>query len=955
MVGALSVHDFFRHVTCEIRSDLLTRQLYATDASIYQVVPKAVALPKSVAQASAVIRAAVEHGMSVVPRGAGTGLAGGALGNGLIVNLAQYNRKISQLSLTHRRVHVQAGVVLDQLNDYLKPHGLCFGPDVATSSRATLGGMIANNSSGARAPIYGTTIDHVVSVDVVLADGTEATIGLGRPDLPEIRNAVHALVTQHADAIRNAFPEGLIKRWPGFGLDDYLRALPPVCGGAGGSQTPGDLAKIIGGSEGTLAAITGATLSLSPLPEEKGLGIIFFHSVDEAMRATVELLPLKPAAIEHVDRVLFDQTRNQLTFQAARAFLELEEKPCEAFLIVEFYDHVQEKLAQLDKLKLGLRTLICANAAEMALVWGLRKTGLALLTSRKGPAKPVAGIEDVAVRPTQLPEYVKALRKATDALGLEVSFYGHAASGLVHVRPVIDLHRAEDISRYRQIVEQCSKLTREFRGSFAGEHGVGIGHAELIEEHLGPELMGVLRDIKALFDPRGLMNPGKVVPTGRFKIDTHLRYGAGYEITLPFKPALAFAAKDECFVGNLEQCNGDGECLKSVPNMCPTFLATGEEAMSPRGRVNAIRAALDGRLGPEHALKSKALWNVLGACLSCKACKKECPSNVDISLLKAELLHARQRKYGVPIRERLISRFGILGWFGTLAPSVANAILGTAPTRALMDRVLGFASKRPFPKYAEQRFDQWFSKRERSGSGARGPVILWDDCSLRYHEPNVGAAAVRVLESAGYDVILAHGHMCCGRPAFSVGRLDVARRAGLHNVALLMQLDKDVPVVFLEPSCFSMFTNDYKELGIEDAHEIGARCVLFEQFVYDLLEREPDALNFGPLNQPVAVHTHCHAKALSNNIAVPGLLGHVPGAGVTMLEAGCCGMAGAFGACRENYELSVAVAEPLVHAIKHLPPRTRVAASGTSCRQQIAHLTDATAVHLAEILAEALK
>src|SRR6266446_1639699 len=415
---------------CDARFDNLTRQLYATDASIYQIEPVGVAFPKSAEQASLVIRAAAYAVLSVTPRGAVTILVGNAIGEGLIVDFSRYNRQITELDLEKRSVRVGAGVVLDQLNDSLKPHGFCFGPDVATSSRATLGGMIANNSSGARCPIYGTTADHVISLEIVLADGRLEKIGASHESLVREQAKIEKLVCAANTEMAERWPPGLIKRWPGYGIERFLRA-------------PNDLTNILAGSEGTLAAIFSAELKISPLPREKGLGLIFFASVGEAMQATVDLLDLKPAAIEHIDRPLLDQTKGQLHFQAARDLLELDAQPCEAILIVEFYDDMAERLSILESRRIGLRKKILTDPAQMNLVWSVRKSGLSLLTGCVGAAKPVAFIEDAAVRPAQLPEYVRGLQSIMQSLGLEASYYGHAASGLLHVRPVLDLHSAD--------------------------------------------------------------------------------------------------------------------------------------------------------------------------------------------------------------------------------------------------------------------------------------------------------------------------------------------------------------------------------------------------------------------------------------------------------------------------------------------------------------------------------
>ena len=963
-------------VDCDLRFDDLTRQLYATDASIYQILPRGVAFPRTARQASAVIRKAAEENVSITPRGAGTSLSGGAIGEGLIVDFSRHNRQITDLNIEARKVRVGAGVVLDELNAFLRPHGFCFGPDVATSSRATIGGMIANNSSGARVPVYGTTADHVLSLELVLADGRIEQIGPNRPGLTAERAQIERLVRSCEHEIFQRWPPGLLKRWPGYGIDRFLRA-------------PNNLNEILAGSEGTLAAIFSAELKLSPLPREKGLGLIFFASIAEAMQATVELLDLKPAAIEHIDRPLLDQTKGQLHFQPARDLMELDAKPCEAILIVEFYDDdVAGRLATLDSRNLGLRRKILTGAREMNLVWSVRKAGLSLLTGCVGPAKPVAFIEDAAVRPAQLPSYVAGLQAIMKSLGLEASYYGHAATGLLHVRPVLDLHTDADRKKFRKVADETSALVREFKGSLSAEHGVGIARTEYMPAQLGDELLGLMREIKQTFDAGNVFNPGKILSDGSepdghgHRIDNHLRENFTQPLELPFTPRLAFAFKDRSFIGNLEQCNGCGGCRKSAPMMCPTFLATGDEIMSTRGRANIIREVLSWRQsnGNGHdPLRSAELDVALSNCLSCKGCTPECPSNVNLALLKAELLYARHRRDGLPLRERILSNVDLLGRLGCIFPGLANATLDFSPLRLVMEKLLGISSKRSLPHYTKERFDYWFAKHCRASvsdasafhrnalqtetTGTNNRVILWDDTFVRYHESHIGIAAVRVLERLGFDVSLVKGRRCCGRPAFSQGNLDLAARSGQHNVDLLSSSQplnlstpqqSAPPILFLEPSCYSMFVEDYRELNIQGVEDVAKRCFLFEKFVDDFLEREPEKIPFQQQERNVAIHAHCHAKSLLHPGFMARLIERLPGRKATVLDTGCCGMAGAFGALEEKYDLSVKVGADLVKKIAQQPAGTDVVASGTSCRHQISDLTDIHPKHMAEVLAEAL-
>jgi FAD/FMN-containing dehydrogenase/Fe-S oxidoreductase len=931
-----------RATGCDVHFDDLTRQLYATDASIYQIEPLGVAFPTSAQEASGIIKTAAEENVSITPRGAGTSLVGNAIGEGLIVDFSRHNRKIDDLNIDRRSVRVGAGVVLDQLNAFLKPHGFCFGPDVATSSRATIGGMIANNSSGARVPVYGTTADHVLSTEIVLADGRIVAVGPDHESLRDDQAKIANLVRAHTADMAERWPPGLLKRWPAYGIERF-------------SRKPNNLNEILAGSEGTLAAIFSAEVKISPLPRQKGLGLIFFDSVMDAMQAAVELLDLRPAAVEHIDRPLLDQTKGQLHFQAARDLMELDAKPSEAVLLVEFYDEVEDRLSILESRKLGSRVKICSDANEMNLVWSVRKAGLSLLTGCVGPKKPVAFIEDAAVRPEQLPDYVRGLQSIMSSLGLEASYYGHAASGLLHVRPVLDLHIAEDLRKFRLVADQTSALVRQFKGSLSGEHGVGIVRTEYMREQLGDALLNVMREIKHTFDPKNIFNPGKIFGFS-YRVDNHLRNNFTRPIQLPFEPRLAYAFKDRSFIGNLEQCNGCGGCRKDAPIMCPTFIATGDEVMSTRGRANIIRRSLELKANGHDPLNSTELDAALSNCLSCKGCTPECPSNVNLALLKAEMLYARHKRDGLPLREKIFSNVDLLGQIGCTVPWLFNAIVDLAPLRGLMEKILGISTKRSLPHYARERFDRWFAKHSgrSEGNRSRGKVILWDDTFVRYHEPNIGVAAVKVLETLGFEVELVKNRKCCGRPAFSQGNLDAAAEVAQYNVSQLSTIDSQLPILFLEPSCWSMFVDDYRELKIRKVDKIAERCVLFDKFVDDLLEQEPAALQFKERDSTIAIHAHCHAKSLANPAFMTRLVERLPGRRATLLETGCCGMAGAFGALAEKYELSKQVAADLLRQIDNQQPDV-VIASGTSCRHQIVDLSERWPKHMAELLADAIE
>ena len=925
---------------CEVAFDNRTRQLFATDASLYQIVPSAVAFPKKTSEAARLIEAALAAGVSVTPRGGGTGLSGGALGDGLIVDFARHNRMIWDFDKDTATVRVGAGVVLDQLNAFLKPFGFCFGPDVATSSRATLGGMIANDSSGPYTPVYGTTSQHVREIEIVMADGKVTRVGAHLESLHRQRSVVEDLVSLNSLLISEQFPAGLVKRWPGYGL-------------ARAAEQPGNLIPILCGSEGTLAGIFSAQLNLVPLPAERGVGLFFFDSVAEALLAAQELLPLQPAAVEHLDRLLFDQTRGQREFQAVRDLLQLDVQPCESILLVEFFADAKDKLSQMARMKIGRRRLILKTGRERELVWAMRKAGLSLLTSRKGDAKPACFIEDTAVLPRDLPAYVTGLQELMQRVGVEASFYGHAAAGLLHVRPVLDLHSAGDLKKFRQIADEVAALVAQFKGSLAAEHGVGIARTEFLRAQVGPELYRIMREIKSAFDPNNLFNPGKIIGDGRYQIDQHLRQGADHHLVLPFTPKLAFAARDESFIANLEQCNGCGGCTKQLPTMCPTYIATGDEGMSTRGRANLIRAALEHREIAD-PLRAAELDYALSNCLSCRACVTECPSNVNLPLLKAELLHARIQRTHLSKFQRLASSVDLLGRVGCVMPRLANFVLHSRSVRHVLGKMFGFTDQRSLPEFTRERFDRWFAKHQSDHVPTRGSVILWDDTFIRYHDPHIGKAAVAVLEAAGFGVTLLKQRQCCGRPAFSVGNLDAVEKLGRHNLALLAAVAGTAPIIFLEPSCYSMLAEDYRELNLAGAEAIAARCFLFENFIGQLLEREPDALKFTPQDERIVIHAHCHAKALTNPAAMQRLAARLPGRSAALLDTGCCGMAGSFGMMESKYELSVKIAEPLIEQLKRQPYGTTTVVSGTSCRHQVQHLATVRTRHMAEVLAEAL-
>ncbi|MGC9054964.1 MAG: FAD-binding and (Fe-S)-binding domain-containing protein, partial [Candidatus Hydrogenedens sp.] len=652
------------------------------------------------------------------------------------------------------------------------------------------------------------------------------------------------------------------------------------------------------------------------------------------MNSITPLLHFKPASIEHIDDILFNQTQGQRNFEPVRKLLDLDNTQYKSLLFVEFFEPPQDLIDEVLNLKLGANSLYCKDVQQRNMLWEFRKAGLSLLTGMKGARKPVTGVEDTAVRPEDLNLYVQELSEIMHRYGVQASFYGHASAGLLHVRPVLDLHEPADIKKFRKLAEEVFALVRKYRGTFTGEHGVGMAHSEFMKEQIGEDLFQLMVQIKHTFDPLSLMNPGKITDLSQFRFDENLRWR---KLTLPFEPCLAFSSKDESFIGNLEQCNGCGACRKETPTMCPTFIARGEEILSTRGRANIIRHVIEESAHNPEILYSSELEQAIKYCLACRACTVECPSNVNMSLLKAELLHAINKKYIPRFTKFLLSNIDTLGKIASLTPLLANFSLKNMWLRNILEHFSGIIANRPLPLYAHESFHRWFYRTYngwKTAKGTRGTVILWDDCFIRYHEPEIGKDAVKVLTSAGFQVEILPDKTCCGRPAFSVGNLNNARKKGEQNIKILK--DRKEPILFLEPSCFTMFYEDYKELKLESAEMIIEKSMLLEEFLANLLENDSSALPFSHnKSMQIAVHTHCHTKATRGSIPMKDVLSHIPNAQVQILPSACCGMAGAYGIMKDTYELSMEVGEHLKELIEILPIDTKIIASGTSCRQQI--------------------
>ena len=955
--------DLQNQIDGEVRFDRVTRSLYSTDASVYQIEPLGVVVPRTRDDVIRTVQIAARHGSSITARGGGTSQAGQAIGAGLQLDTSKYFNKVLELSVSDRTAWVEPGLVLDDLNAQLRPHGLRFAPDISTASRATIGGMISNNSSGARSILYGKTIDHVLELDVVLADGAMSRFRpLDRTQLEaacagdalEARcyRAVRQIASDCAGEIDRRFPK-VLRRVGGYNLDEFVDASKPF-----------NLAKLIVGSEGTLGLVVGAKLNLVPLPRAKAVLTIEFDELLDALAATPAIVRHRPSAVEVMDRFILDHARESQTLDALRR--SIMQGDAGALLCVEFYGDTPEELrsrldaleAELPQLGFRCRWRRAIAAADQARIWSFREAALGLSMAMKGDAKSLSFVEDTAVAPEKLRDYIERFLQIIKRRGTSAGVYAHASVGCLHVRPVVNLKTAEGVSRFEAIANDIADLVLEFGGALSGEHGDGLVRGAFTEKMFGPVLYQAFRGVKRAFDASGLFNPGKIVDTP--PLTANLRYGAGY--TTP-DPATFFDYGEHGGMGRaVEMCSGLGVCRKTLDGtMCPSFMATREEKHSTRGRANTLRLAMAGRLG-ESGLGDDGVRDVLDLCLECRACKAECPVGVDVGRFKSEFLADYYRRHGTPLRARAIGHFHAMSkWASHVAP-LANAAVRSAAVRWLNERMFGIDRRRILPAWTGDTFGRRFARRAASRSSSNpqpripgSSVVLFTDTFTNYSHPEIGLAAVDVLSIAGIETRLVP-HVCCGRPLISQGLLKEARSLAQANAdALYDAAASGERILFLEPSCLSSVREDAPALLRGEAHRrarvVADACVLFE----DHLEREWQA---GALSLPVQpgpatvlLHGHCHQKAMGLLPSARALLGRIPSCTVVDLDAGCCGMAGSFGYAREHYEVSRQIGERrLLPAARAMQPGAVLVASGTSCREQVKHFAGVTAAHPAVLL-----
>ncbi|GAB3451062.1 FAD-binding and (Fe-S)-binding domain-containing protein [Actinophytocola sediminis] len=929
----------------EVAFDDYTRQLYARDASMYAITPLGVAFPRDADDVAAAVAAARAHDVPVVARGAGTSLAGQTVGPGLVLDLSRHLNRIRVLDGEARVALVEPGVVQDQLNRAAAAHGLMFGPDTSTSNRATIGGMIGNNSAGSGSVRYGMTIDHVRELDVVLSDASRTTLGATEPSTSDtlagrIPEQLRRILETDRDAIDTGFPR-FWRRAGGYRLDRLAGDF--------------DLAKFVVGSEGTLVVATSALVDLVDRPRHTVIAVGHFTSTQAAIAATEDALACDPAAVELMDRTILDLSRERIEYAALGTILHGDP---DALLFVSFTGDDQPALTgQLDRLTSlwrkhnhGYHTLAAVTGQQQSALLKVRKSGLGLLMAASvGARRPLAFVEDTAVDPAHLPEYTARFAEILARHGLRAGFYGHCSVGCLHVRPFVDLTEPGGVATMRAVAEEIRDLVGEYGGVNSSEHGDGLARSEFNRTLFGDELYEAMRRVKRLFDPDNTLNPGKIVDAPA--MTDNLRDPA-LPPARPITTRLTFEVVGG-MRGAADRCMNIGLCRKEGAGaMCPSYMATRREEDSTRGRANALVHALS-QPDPKTALGDERLHEVLDLCLMCKACKSECPLGVDMAKLKSETLAHHHDLHGVPARSRVFAGIRALNRLGSATAPLSNLPNRLAPVRALLERRLGITARRPLPRFVRRNLAAWFRRHRPARPDApRGPVTMLADSFTTYTEPGVGQATVELLERAGYRVRLA-ANGCCGRASLSKGLLDDARRKAAALVTVLA--GSESPIVGCEPSCLLTLRDETRSLLGDHPHagQVADRVRQVEELL-------TEAIDAGDLrlaeDSPVAgrrilFHGHCHQKADVGTAATMALLRRIPGAEVVELDAGCCGMAGSFGFEAEHYEVSMTVGEDrLFPAVRAEPAGTLIAATGVSCRQQIGHGTSRHAHHPVELV-----
>jgi FAD/FMN-containing dehydrogenase/Fe-S oxidoreductase len=938
-----------REVEGEVLFDRATRGRYSTDASIYQVEPIGVVVPRTEEAARTAIAVAAAENVAILPRGAGSSQCGQTVGAALVIDDSKYLNRVVDLDVQARTAEVQPGIVLDHLNAMLRKHGLWFPVDVSTSAQATLGGMAGNNSCGSRSIAYGNMVHNVHAIEALTSDGTRLHFGPLSAD-SEIDRKLRALYEREKDEIGTRFPK-VLRKVAGYNLDHLG---PPH----------ENSAHILVGSEGTLAYFERLHLKLSPLPSARALGVCHFPKFFTAMESTQHIVKLGPSAVELVDSTMIGLAREIDAFRnTVDGFIRGSP---DAILLVEFAgEDAAEQRAKLKQLvdlmgELGLPGSVVevTDAKLQKEIWDVRKAGLNIMMSMKGDGKPVSFIEDCAVPLEHLAEYTDRLTQVFHKHGTRGTWYAHASVGTLHVRPILDM-RKEGAAQMRAIAEEACALVKQYKGAYSGEHGDGLVRSEWIAPFFGPRLTACLGEIKSWIDPRGLMNPGKIVNPPKMDDRSLFRFKPGYA-TLVRQPVLdwrewesAPQERGEGLAKAVEMCNNNGHCRKfDAGTMCPSFRATGDEQHLTRGRANTLRLALSGQLGSD-ALASDAVKEALDLCVSCKGCKRECPTGVDMARMKIEATADYKKRKGHTLRDRLIAYLPRYAPLASRYAPIAN-LLNAAPLR---EALTGFSARRKLPRWRRDAFVD----RPRTLAGGR-EVALFIDTFNRYFEPENARAALRVLGAAGYRVHIPEPleedrPLCCGRTFLSTGMPEQARHEAQRTVSALRRyVDLRIPIIGLEPSCLYSFRDELPVLlPGEETTALAKNAFLFEEFISAEMAAKRFKLALKPLERPALLHAHCHQKAFGATGAVEQVLRLVPGLEPKLVESSCCGMAGSFGYEAEHYDVSMKMAEAaLLPAVRAATGDAVLVADGTSCRHQIADGSGRQALHAARVLELAL-
>ncbi len=960
-----------RQLKGDIMHDQTWRMLYATDASVYREIPAAVCRPAGKDDLKLIIAFCHQHQLPVIPRTAGTSLAGQVVGHGMVIDFSRYMNRILELNIAERWVRVEPGVIPDDLNCFLEPHGLFFGPETSTSNRCMLGGMVANNACGAHSLVYGSTRDHTLAINAILSDGSEVVFKeldndsfrkkcIGNSLESRIYSHIYELLskTENQTEISDQYPDSrLNRRNTGYALDLLLDSEP-----FSDTNQKFNFCKLLAGSEGTLALFTEIKLNLVKLPpSQKGLVCVHLESVAEALQANLIALQHKPAAVELIDKAILDCTKENISQQQNRFFVNGDPG---AILIVEF---AEQTLPQITEKAMALETALrksgLGNHFPLVLgnninrVWSLRKAGLGALSNMPGDAKPVAVIEDAAVHVNDLPRFIGELTLILERLGLNCVYYAHIGTGELHIRPVLNLKNPADVERFYTIAHETALLVKRFRGSLSGEHGDGRLRGEFIELMLGKRVYSMLREVKATWDPHHLLNPGKITSTPSMK--TFLRYQPG-QPEPKIKTYFNFA-KTRGFLRAVEQCNGSADCRKPASMggaMCPSYHATLNETDTTRGRANVLREIITNS-PKKNPFDHKELLQVLDLCLACKACKSECPSNIDMARYKAEVLQHYYNANGIPIKANLIANVERLNKIASFAPNVYNSLAKSWLSGGFIKKLLGFHQKRSLPLLHNTTLEKWAAKNlESLNNKVNGHKKVWFFCDefTNYHDVQTGISAICLLNGMGYLVEIPP-HVESGRAAISKGLLNKAKNIAEQNIRTLIDyVIADQPLVGIEPSAILSLRDEYPDLCGEElrkkAVELAGNSFTIEEFI--CREHEAgriDAGVFSAERREIYFHGHCHQKALSKPDYTLQMLRMAPNNHVSLIDCGCCGMAGSFGFEKEHYELSMQIADiQLFPAIRKAPAHAIIAAAGTSCRQQIFDGTGRKAVHPAEVL-----